>query len=80
MQAIEKADLNEIYFTKIIPKIPEKQKLAFQTAVQNGYYGFPRKLDLSKLGKIMKITAQTFHEHLRKAEEKLLPFFSENVK
>jgi predicted DNA binding protein len=77
---IEKRHLKDVYFPKILPDIPEKQKLAFQLAVQNGYYRFPRKVSLSRLAEIMSISTQTFHEHLRKAESKLLPFFSENIK
>jgi predicted DNA binding protein len=80
LQAIEKANLNDIYFPKIIPKIPLKQKEAFQLALENGYYRFPRKADLSKLAKIMKVSTQTFHEHLRKAEAKLLPLFAKSIK
>ena len=80
IQKIQRDDLKEVYFPKIIPEIPKKQKLAFEIAVKNGYYKFPRKSDLSHLAKVMGVTAQTFHEHLRKAEEKLLPFFSENIR
>jgi len=77
---IEKRHLKDVYFPKILPEIPEKQKLAFELAVKNGYYRFPRKISLSKLASIMSISTQTYHEHLRKAEAKLLPFFSENIK
>lgn len=80
IQKIQREDLKEVYFPKILPEIPERQKLAFEIAVKNGYYKFPRKSDLAHLAKVMGVTTQTFHEHLRKAEEKLLPFFSENIK
>lgn len=77
---LSRENLKDVYFPKIVPEIPDKQKYAFQLAVENGYYKFPRNHDLSHLAKIMGVTTQTFHEHLRKAESKLLPFFSENVR
>ena len=59
----------------IIIALPEKQKEAFDIAVKNGYYKFPRKIDLTGLAKLAGVSASTFHENLRKAEAKLLPFF-----
>ncbi len=73
---LSKGNLKEIYFPKILPVLPEKQKRAFEIAINNGYYKFPRKINLIKLAKVMKVSTQTFHEHLRKAESKLLPFFA----
>jgi CheY-like chemotaxis protein len=40
----------------------------------------PRKVDLGDLAKLMKVSTSTYQEHLRKAESKLLPFFSENIR
>ena len=78
--ALQQENLKEVYFPKILPKIPPKQKKAFELAIKNGYYHFPRRIDLKDLASLMDISTQTYHEHLRKAEEKLLPFFSENIK
>ncbi len=78
LKSIEKTKLNEIYFPKIIPELPEKQKEAFRLAIENGYYTWPRKKDLSDLARMMKISTSTYQEHLRKAEAKLLPFFAKN--
>ncbi len=77
---LSKGDLKEIYFPKIFPILSEKQKKAFEIAMSNGYYKFPRKINLIKLAKILKVSPQTFHEHLRKAEAKLLPFFAGDLK
>ena len=77
---LNKVDLKEIYFPKILPILPEKQKRAFEIAINNNYYKFPRKINLIKLAKILKVSPQTFHEHLRKAEAKLLPFFAGKLK
>lgn len=77
---LKKTDLHEIYFPKILPELPEKQKAAFQLALRHGYYTYPRRADLKYLAGIMKISISTYQEHLRKAEAKLLPFFAESLK
>ncbi len=73
--ALTKTKIDEIYFPKIRPRLPGKQKQAFDLALKLGYYTWPRKVDLGDLAKEMKVSVATFHENLRKAEEKLLPFF-----
>lgn len=79
IKAITKENLHDVYFPRVLPKLPEKQKKAFEIAVKNGYYTFPRLMTLDKLSGLMGVSAQTYHEHLRKAEAKMLPFFSENM-
>ncbi|MDP3882159.1 MAG: helix-turn-helix domain-containing protein [Nanoarchaeota archaeon] len=73
--SLKRTDLSDIYFPKILPQIPEQQKKAFDLALKNGYYTWPRKAGLEKLAKIMGVSISTYQEHLRKAEAKLLPFF-----
>ncbi len=55
--------------------LPEKQKKAFLLAIENNYYEYPRKIELEKLAKIMKVSLSTYQERLRKAElmKKILP-------
>lgn len=65
--------LDDIYVAKLLPRLPEKQKQALITAFKNGYYEFPRKINLDKLAKIAKVSKQTFRENLRKAEAKIIP-------
>jgi len=65
--------IKDIYFPKIMPLLSEKQKRAFELAVENGYYDFPRSIDLGGLAKIMSVSISTFQEHLRKAEGKIIP-------
>lgn len=72
-------NLKEIYFPRILPEIPERQKQAFILALENGYYDYPRKITLTKLAKIMNVSISTFQEHLRKAEARLLPFFAKSL-
>ncbi len=80
LHGLKTTDLAEFYHQKILPDLPDQQKKAFQFAISNGYYGYPRKITLEKLAEMMHISLSTYQEHLRKAEAKLLPVFSENVK
>lgn len=75
---LKKANKWDIYFPRVIPKIPEKQRMAFKLAMTKGYYTFPRKIDLQGLAKESGVSTSTFQEHLRKAEAKLLPLFAES--
>ena len=71
-----KLDFEEVYFPKIAPKLPEKQRAAFDLALKRGHYTWPRKVDLGGLARESRVSIPTFQENLRKAESKLLPFFS----
>jgi len=59
------------------PKLTDKQKQAINLAIKHGYYKYPRKIELEKLARLMKISYSTYQAHLRKAEQKLIPFFFE---
>ncbi len=63
----------------LLPKLTKKQKQALILAVENNYYGYPRKIKLEKLAKIMKISLSTYQFHLAKAEAKLLPFVTKRI-
>ncbi len=76
LRSIAKTKINEIYFPKIRPQLPEQQRKAFDVALKLGYYTWPRKADLGKLARELNVSIATFHEHLRKAEAKLMSFFS----
>lgn len=77
IQSIIQSKLSEIHFPKIMPKLTKKQKKAIEIAIINGYYQYPRKKDLKDLAGIMHIGISTFQEHLRRAENKIIPLFSE---
>lgn len=74
--SLQKTNLDEVYFPKVMPQLPEQQKKAFDLALKSEYYTWPRKVDLGDLAHRMAVSVSTFQEHLRKAEAKLLPFFA----
>lgn len=67
--------LDDIYISKLMPKLPKKQKEAIKLAFREGYYKFPKKVSLDKLSKKSKVSKPTYRENLRKAEAKILPKF-----
>lgn len=71
--------LSNISFTSLFPELSDRQKQALDLAVSEGYYDYPRKMDLHRLAKIMKVSYSTFQEHLRKAEAKFIPILSRRV-
>lgn len=76
VEMFKNVKLDTIYFPKIMPRMSDRQREAYQLAIENGYYTFPRKADLQDLAKLMKISVSTFQEHLRKAEEKIMPSYA----
>ncbi len=78
LHSIQNIKLENIFLPHIYPKLSPKQKEAIELAVQEGYYEYPRKIDLEALGKLSKVKRQTFQENLRRAERKLIPFLTEN--
>lgn len=68
-----KEDIDNVFFPRLMPNLTQKQKRAVELAIQEGYYYSPRKIDLRKLAKIMGISLATYQQHLRAAEEKLIP-------
>ncbi len=77
--SIEQTKLDEIFLPHIMPKLSPKQQEVIQLAVEEGYFNFPRKINLDGLAKKLKLTKQTVAQHLRMAEKKLIPFLSENI-
>ncbi len=65
--------LDNIYFPAIAPELTEKQKRAFDLAVEEGYYDIPKRTELKKLARLMGVSLATYHEHLKRAEAKVIP-------
>ena len=53
-------------------RLTDRQRSALKTAELNGYFEWPRPVDGSEIAEQMGITRQTFHQHLRAAERKLV--------
>lgn len=78
IRQIKKTKLTEVFFPQIMPEITANQKRALNVAIQEGYYDYPRKIELKMLAKMMHISLSTYREHLRKAERQLLPHLYTN--
>jgi predicted DNA binding protein len=77
---IEETKLTDIYFAHLLPKLTSHQKRVIELAFENGYYNWPKKTDFGKLAKLMNVSVPTFREHLKRAEEKLMPDLIKSIK
>ncbi len=71
--------IKNLMIESIFPNLSEQQRKAFELALENDYYGYPRKIRLIDLAKRMNVSVSTFQFHLARAEEKLMPFFSKKL-
>ena len=55
-----------------IDRLSHRQREVFQLARKRGYYRQPKETTAGELAAELDVTTSTFHEHLHKAEEKLL--------
>ncbi|MDY6789200.1 MAG: helix-turn-helix domain-containing protein [Candidatus Nanohaloarchaea archaeon] len=60
---------------RVQPDLTDRQRKAMKMAVRHGYYSQPRATDLKELAGIMGVSYSTFQSHLRKAEERTIPFY-----
>jgi predicted DNA binding protein len=70
---LKETKIDNVFFPRLMPNLTELQKRAIELAIQNGYYKTPREIDLRKLAKLMSLSLSTYQQHLRAAEEKLIP-------
>jgi len=70
---LSQTKLTDVYYPHLMPKLTPYQKRAIELAFKSGYYDFPKKANMEKLAKEMKVSTPTFCEHLKKAEKKLMP-------
>ena len=71
---IMESSVNRFSIISPYPDITSKQRDAFELAVREGYYEFPKKIEIEKLAKIKNISFSTYRAHLKKAESKLMEF------
>jgi len=72
---IQERKIKNISVLQENPELTDKQKQAMNLAIKNSYYDYPRKINIKQLAKLSKLSFSTFHAHLRKAEQKLIPYF-----
>ena len=70
---IQKTKLTDVYYPHLMPKLTPSQKRAIGLAFENGFYDFPKRINMEKLAAVMKVSTPTFCEHIKKAEKKLMP-------
>jgi len=70
---LKKEKLTNVYINHIHPKLTDKQRKALEIAMNNGYYDFPKKINMEKLASIMGVSYATYQAHLKKAESKIVP-------
>ena len=58
-------------------RLTERQRTAIEAAHMNGYFEWPRPTDGAAIAETMGITRQTFHQHLREAQRKLVDAYIE---
>lgn len=58
--------------SNLLGKLTRKQKEALMLALDNGYYGVPKKATTKEIAEKMGLPRTTFDERLRKAESKVL--------
>ncbi len=75
--SIQQRAIRSVSVMRVHPELTDKQKQAMELAIKHGYYYSPRKIDLPTLAKMAGISYSTFQVHLRKAEQKLIPYFFE---
>ena len=74
MLYIKREEPSDFCMVNVLPKITTRQRKAFEIAIKNGYYSYPRRTTLEVLSKIMQVSYSTFQAHLRKAEQKVIPY------
>lgn len=78
--SIKKEKVTNFSFLSMQPPLTHNQSKALEIAIQRGYYEYPRSVDIQKLAKDSGLSFSTYHAHLRKAENKLLPFMYNKLK
>ena len=79
LHSLKQEKVSDLFIPHLSPKLSQKQKEILNLAYVHGYYKYPKKTNLEKLAKKARISPSTFQEHLRRAEEKVIPFLMENT-
>ncbi|MEK6954268.1 MAG: helix-turn-helix domain-containing protein [Candidatus Micrarchaeota archaeon] len=63
----------DFFVPDILERLPEKRREVLRRAVELGYYEFPRRINLKQLAKKLHLSPATVREHVRFAENALMP-------
>jgi PAS domain S-box-containing protein len=66
------------FTTAVADRLTDRQYTALETAFLSDYFEFPRPVSGEELAESMDISRQTYHQHLRAAQRKLLEEFFES--
>ena len=80
LKSIKQEKIISLSIIGMSPELTKKQKDAMEIAIKQGYYSYPREIELKKLADTLHISYSTYQAHLRKAEQKILPRFFKNLK
>jgi predicted DNA binding protein len=69
----------ELFVSTAAGALSPRQVETFQSAVEQGYYGYPKKTNLKQLANTLGLSQSTAREHLRLAEAKLMPAVSSQL-
>jgi len=78
--SLRKTEVRDVYVVHLFPELTGQQKRAIEVALERGYYSWPKRTGLGELAKLMGVSVQTYREHLKRAEEKLMPEFARVIK
>ncbi len=80
VESIKQTKISDIYFSRFLPKLTPQQRQAITLAFEFGYYSWPKKTNFKQLSKVMQVSVPTYREHLKRAEEKLMPNLLNQIK
>lgn len=78
--SVKQKKIKNFSFLNMQPHLTEKQKRVMNLSIRAGYYDYPRNTSIKELAKSFNLSFSTFHAHLRKAEQKLLPYYFSKVR
>ena len=71
----KKLNIQEFFIPQIIPKLTKNQREILGYAKKEGYWNYPKKINLTELSKKLGKSKSTIHETLKRAERKLLDYY-----
>jgi predicted DNA binding protein len=74
LSSVRRAKFGNLHIVMATPKLSSKQRAAMEVAITRGYYAYPRRAGLKDLARASGLGVTTLHAHLRKAENKLIPY------